>query len=498
VLDRDTDPEPIPDPDPEPIAPVRYGVSATAGTGGNISPTSQKVDHGTTAAFTVAPVTGYSIHAVTGCGGSLSGNTYTTGLITGACAVAASFVVTLQSPTNVRAESGDGTVTLSWTAAPGAQSYNVYWSTTPGIHPYTAASYDSFQTGVASPHIVEELTNGQDYYFVITSAVSQAESLASEEVSAQPLYGLVILHPYSDIDWESYERHKASLHMHTRMSDGDSMPETVIDRYRALGYTILSITDHDTMGLESPTWPWTAYGRNPEQLGMIAIEGNEISRPHHIGSYYNDYGDASETSAERAIVEIGRRDGLAVLFHPGRYTYPVSWYVNLYRNHAHLLGLEVYNQLDKYPSDRATWDAILTVLAHERSVWGFANDDMHRVDRHLGYSWNVMLVAELTDVHVRQAMESGSFFFVHSPHGHDGPAPPEVSSVMVNGAKGMISVDATGHERVNWISEGTIIHSGEHLYLPDFPSVGSYVRAVIHAQGSDAIVGTQPFRLLPR
>ncbi|MBF0634165.1 MAG: FG-GAP repeat protein [Nitrospinae bacterium] len=70
-----------------------YTVSATAGSGGAISPTSQAVNHGSTTTFTVTPNTGYSIASVSGCGGSLNGATYTTGAITGACAVSATFTI---------------------------------------------------------------------------------------------------------------------------------------------------------------------------------------------------------------------------------------------------------------------------------------------------------------------------------------------------------------------------------------------------------------------
>ncbi len=70
-----------------------YTVSATAGTGGDISPPSQMVDHGTTATFTIIPEDGSSIDSVSGCAGSLDGNTYTTGTITGACTVKASFAL---------------------------------------------------------------------------------------------------------------------------------------------------------------------------------------------------------------------------------------------------------------------------------------------------------------------------------------------------------------------------------------------------------------------
>ena len=68
-----------------------YAASATAGTGGSISPSSAMVDAGGTTTFTVTPNSGYVISSVTGCGGSLSGNTYTTGTVSANCALTASF-----------------------------------------------------------------------------------------------------------------------------------------------------------------------------------------------------------------------------------------------------------------------------------------------------------------------------------------------------------------------------------------------------------------------
>jgi hypothetical protein len=70
----------------------KYTVTASAGTGGSISPATASVDHGTTTAFTVTPQSDYFIASVTGCGGSLNGNTYTTGAVTAVCAVNASFL----------------------------------------------------------------------------------------------------------------------------------------------------------------------------------------------------------------------------------------------------------------------------------------------------------------------------------------------------------------------------------------------------------------------
>ena len=68
-----------------------HTVTAIAGPGGSITPTSKVVNHGDTASFTVTPNTGYQIVSVTGCGGNLSGTTYTTGPITADCTINAAF-----------------------------------------------------------------------------------------------------------------------------------------------------------------------------------------------------------------------------------------------------------------------------------------------------------------------------------------------------------------------------------------------------------------------
>jgi hypothetical protein len=97
-----------------------YTVSTSAGTGGSISPTSRTVSHGSSTTFTITPSSGYSIGTVSGCSGSLSGSTYTTGAITGACAVSASFlqmsgVLTSSASSCVIAENASScNVTLTW------------------------------------------------------------------------------------------------------------------------------------------------------------------------------------------------------------------------------------------------------------------------------------------------------------------------------------------------------------------------------------------------
>jgi len=144
-------------------------------------------------------------------------------------------------------------------------------------------------------------------------------------------------------------------------------PAEVIKHYHKHGYHVLAITDHDTMRSETPTWPWPE-STNPYDLDMAAVKGNEISTVHHLGSYFNDYGDQTAGSEEEVLREIGKRNGLAVFFHPGRYCLPSSWYVDHFKRNNHLVKIEVYNQGDRYPQDRILWDKILVETLPEKPV----------------------------------------------------------------------------------------------------------------------------------
>ncbi|WP_116809871.1 beta-propeller fold lactonase family protein [Steroidobacter cummioxidans] len=91
--------------------PSTYTVTASASGNGTIGPASAIVARGSTATFNVVPASGASIQQVTGCGGTLSGNTYTTAPITSACAVTATFVLN-SSTVNTKSSGGGGSFDL--------------------------------------------------------------------------------------------------------------------------------------------------------------------------------------------------------------------------------------------------------------------------------------------------------------------------------------------------------------------------------------------------
>lgn len=89
-----------------------YTVSTSAtAVEGSIAPPSQVVSHGSSASFNVTANTGFTIHSVTGCGGTWTGNNpFITGAITSTCTVVATF--TQNSYTvSTSAPAGQGTIT---------------------------------------------------------------------------------------------------------------------------------------------------------------------------------------------------------------------------------------------------------------------------------------------------------------------------------------------------------------------------------------------------
>jgi hypothetical protein len=323
--------------------------------------------------------------------------------------------------------------------------------------------------------------------------------------------GIEIDNPYASVDWENHQQYKANFHTHTTRSDGRLNPDTVVDLYHALGYHILAITDHNEV-----TYPWTGFSeldastlsyeriksnpetmpahfkyenRDPVVLKMIDIEGNEFSRHHHMGSFFNDLiGTSDETES---LVSVAAEDGIVMLNHPGRYNYPVDWYTDLYYAHDQLIGLEVYNQGDRYPQDRPKWDSLLTVTMPDRNIWAYSNDDMHTLP-HVGRNWNMLILPELTHESVREGMEKGLSYFIYAPGGHDGPAPPVIHSIKTDISSSTIEINASGYTSVEWISEGQVVHKGTEIDLNDNETIGAYVRAVFYGQGN-TVAGTQPF-----
>ncbi len=388
-------------------------------------------------------------------------------------------------------------------------------------------------------------------------AISSALGLRLTKADNQKSDLKVVLNPYKAVDWDRVEKHKAALHIHTFQSDGFHSVEEVAKSYKNAGYTIMSITDHDDFSPNlqqrrgrlpeetssrypdpkpdnfpaNTTYPWTDYGSpSPQELGMIAIEGNELSFGHHINSFYNnagwcresvepqlrhlpgkeftnirtEYGDWTDLELQTVL----DKGGFAIFNHPSWYPtdhrQPLHFYIDYFKDYplSSLLGLEITNcnaGLEKY--DEGLWDQLLARFMPNRPIWGFGNDDMHRLN--VKQTFNLFLLDKLADENVRRAMQDGCFFFSESSRSIDYSIEkfagfdvfPDIKRIDVDNEKGLINISAENYDRIRWISapeslesaayfktspapwhKGKVVHTGETLDIRNTQGIKNYVR----------------------
>lgn len=135
-----------------------YTVTPSAGVGGSISPnTPQAVNYGSTTSFTITPNTGYSIASVAGCGGSLSGSTYTTGAVTADCTVSATFAI--KTYTITASAGAGGSISPSGTVSVN-QGADILFTITPNAGYHVAdVLVDSVSQGAVTSYTFTNVIN---------------------------------------------------------------------------------------------------------------------------------------------------------------------------------------------------------------------------------------------------------------------------------------------------------------------------------------------------
>jgi hypothetical protein len=86
-------------------------------------------------------------------------------------------------PPNVRAEPGDGMVTITWDSVSGKDGYNIYMNRSSGA---SKKNFDARKTATSTSYTWKGLKNRTTYYFVVTTENSYGESGESNEVSSIP------------------------------------------------------------------------------------------------------------------------------------------------------------------------------------------------------------------------------------------------------------------------------------------------------------------------
>ena len=116
-----------------------------------------------------------------------------------------------------------GKVTLSWDEVPGAKSYNVYGSTSPGVTKFRGKIFRN----VPNPYTITKLQPGKTYYFVITAVTDSGESEESKELSYTATADTVGSIEFGDIASHS-KPDMASSEVETKPTTTPSEPKPIV------------------------------------------------------------------------------------------------------------------------------------------------------------------------------------------------------------------------------------------------------------------------------
>ncbi|MCL2693466.1 MAG: hypothetical protein FWE81_08575, partial [Rikenellaceae bacterium] len=358
--------------------------------------------------------------------------------------------------------------------------------------------------------------------FSLFTGIIPVKAAAATEQSSN----FIITNPYENVDWATYGQYKADFHAHSTNSDGANTVAQMVEDHYAKGFDIFTMTDHSVL---TSNWDKTPGGVTSERKaaieagdgrdgrGMIDIDNcNEQSATDHINSFfaaYNDVVGGTNTMAG-TIAAVQALGGITHINHPGRYTggavggdagaaasnnlANINKYVSLFMAYPSLVGMEIVNKDDNESrSDKILWDNILKQTMPEgRFVWGFANDDTHSLGA-TGFTWNVMLMPELTQAATRNAMENGEFYTVSRIDRRENInamnlslTTPSITNIVVE--NDTITITGADYDTIEWIADGVKIATGATLDLNDYASqINSYVRAQL--KSSNGIAYTQPF-----
>ncbi len=191
------------------LEPPRYWkVTPAAASYGTVSPAAvQTVLEGETASFTLTPADGRMIGSATGCGGNLSGNTFTTGPVTADCTVTVSFVSdapTVTLATDLPAPQPVGSsITLTATGSGGTGSYeyafqvmeSALWKTVQDYSSLNAWTWDSSGEAAAAYNLRVLVRNAgstaasqgsASLTYTLSSLPKAAVTLVASPASSQP------------------------------------------------------------------------------------------------------------------------------------------------------------------------------------------------------------------------------------------------------------------------------------------------------------------------
>lgn len=269
---------------------------------------------------------------------------------------------------------------------------------------------------------------------------------------------------YEDIDWDTVNQYRTSLHNHSVVSDGDDEPYVMIEEHYKLDYDFLAMTDHSTTdrgwvgdfnfvpgirtflsfgvtgtpkGLTQERFDEMQSGSDRGGSAMLRVPfGNELNGASfnntHINTWFADYGNGilgATSDYKTGLAGVEKAGGLSVINHPGEFTgmrdvddpdaaykggtsnYFAKKFAYLLLDYKSCLGIDINSKGDfRTRHDRKLWDALLQLcVPNGRNVFAIASSDAHRLSV-VDSGWVISLMEDKNVDNLRSALEAGQFF----------------------------------------------------------------------------------------
>jgi len=210
--------------------------------------------------------------------------------------------------------------------------------------------------------------------------------------------------------------YKGALHVHTKVSDGDSTPAEVVEWHKRHGYDFMVLTDHDRYT------DVNARGLNSDG-SFLVIPGEEVSamfgkQEIHINGINTKHvvkplkGRSVDEVLQKNVLAVREAGGIPIVNHPfykGRISEG---------NLASISGfflLEIHNAMVSTGAEHEMLLDRLTEMG--KHVYGTASDDSHyfrtvKKDNWgcPGKAWVMVRAESLTVDNILKALESGDFY----------------------------------------------------------------------------------------
>ncbi|MEJ5251229.1 MAG: CehA/McbA family metallohydrolase [Chthonomonadetes bacterium] len=193
---------------------------------------------------------------------------------------------------------------------------------------------------------------------------------------------------------------KGNLHTHTALSDGELPPEETVQACVRRGYDYVALSDHDVIAAV------------PEEHfpQIIVLSGVEHSAQQHI-LRVNVLSTLPHDLSYQSVIDLTvQAGGLVILNHPNWGENYDHWRDSQLSTLERYHGIEIYNNVIEYLEGSAyaldRWDRL---LSQGKRVWGYANEDTHRIFQ-IGSAWNMVNVRERSREALLEGLKTGRFY----------------------------------------------------------------------------------------